>query len=246
MMNAVTSNLSRAVVVVSCGLAVAAEAGTRAKGKRTRSTKVAVLELGALGMSSAMRKNLELLVRNSVATMPGFNVVPPIDIQMAMRDPRNEAVAACGGGPDCAVQLGRLVGADMVVFGTISTIGEAFSLNLRVMEVKRGREKAREKSRISGHRDLLIPEVRIATYKLLAPDRIRGSLLVEIDIEGVEIEIDGEKVGTTPLTEPIENLTPGRHVVVLKRPGFSEFKKEFIIKPFETAKLKLELGTADD
>jgi hypothetical protein len=164
---------------------------------------------------------------------------------MAMRDPRNKAVVDCGGGPDCAVKLGRLIGADLVVFGTISTIGEAFSLNLRVMDVIKGREKAREKSRISGNRDLLIPEVRLATYKLVAPDRIRGSLLIEIDVEGVEIEIDGEKVGTTPLAKPIEDLTPGPHVVVLKRPGFSEFQKEFVIKPFETAKLKLELGKAE-
>jgi hypothetical protein len=244
MMEAVRSKLFVSLAVACIALATAAQARTKAK--RTRGTKVAGLELGALGMSSAMRKNLELLVRNSIATIPGFTVIPPVDIQMAMRDPRNKAIAECGGGPDCAVQLGRLVAADLVVFGTISTIGEAFSLDLRVMDAKRGQERAREKSRISGTRDLLIPEVRLATYKLVAPDRIRGSLLIEIDVEGVEIEIDGQKVGTTPLAKPVEDLTPGPHVVVLKRPGFSEFQKEFVIKPFETAKLKLELGKAED
>lgn len=243
MMTPVKSKLLTIVVAFWC-VALTAHAEAQAKKKHVRLTKVAVLDLGALGMSSAMRKNLELLVRNSVATIPGFAVIPPVDIQMAIRDPRNKAVAECGGGPDCAVQLGRVLGANLVVFGTISTIGEAFSLDLRVMDVKKGKEKAREKSRISGTRDVLIPEVRLATYKLVAPDRIRGSLLIEIDVEGVEIEIDGGKVGTTPLVEPIEDLTPGPHVVVLKRPGFSEFQKEFVIKPFETAKLKLELGKA--
>ncbi len=56
------------------------------------------------------------------------------------------------------------------------------------------------------------------------------------------IEIDGAQVGVTPLLRPIEDLAPGAHVVTLKRPGFSEFQQEFTIKPFETAKLKLELG----
>jgi len=204
-------------------------------------TKVAVLELGALGLSSAMRNNLELLVRNSINTISGFRVTAPIDVQMALREPRNKEISECGGGPDCAVQIGKLVGADLVVFGTISTIGEAFSLNLRVMDVATGREMAREKSRISGTRDLLIPEVRLATFKLVAPEKIRGALLIEIDVAGVEIEIDGRQVGVTPLDKPVDELTPGPHVVVLKRPGFSDSQQEFVIKPFETAKLKLEL-----
>lgn len=206
--------------------------------------KVAVLELGALGLSSAMRKNLELLVSNSIATISGFKVIPGVDVQMAMQDPRNKAVAECGGGPECAVRVGRIIGADLVLFGTISTIGEAFSLNLRVVDVPSARETARQQSRISGNRDLLIPEVRLATYKLVAPEKIRGALLIEIDIAGVEVEIDGAKIGVTPLDRPIEDLTPGAHVVVLKRPGYSEFQQEFTIKPFETAKLKLELDKA--
>jgi hypothetical protein len=82
----------------------------------------------------------------------------------------------------------------------------------------------------------------LATYKLLAPEKIRGALLIEIDVEGVEVEIDGKKIGVTPLTRPIEDLTPGAHLVVLKRPGYSEFQQEFSVNPFETAKLKLELG----
>ncbi len=209
-----------------------------------RPVQVAVLELNALGLSTAMRKNLELLVRNSIATIPRHRVTPPIEVQMALQDPRHKAIAECGGGPECAVKVGRLVKADLVVFGTISTIGEAFSLNLRVMETRTGKETARQQSRISGNRDLLIPEVRLAAYKLVAPERIRGSLLIDIDVAGVEVEIDGKKIGVTPLSKPVEDLLPGPHVVVLKRPGFSEFQQEFVIKPFETARLKLELGAA--
>jgi hypothetical protein len=226
-----------------------AELGARTRGKgkgrarsRSSATKVAVLELGALGLSSAMRRNLELLLRNSISTIAGFKVIPDVDVQMAMRDPKNREVAECGGGPKCAVLLGKRLNADLVMFGTISTIGEEFSLNLRVMDVRSGKEKAREQSRISGNRDLLIPGVRLAAYKLVAPHKICGSLLVDIDVEGVEIEIDGQRVGVTPLSKPLENLTPGTHVVVIKRPGFSEFQQEFVIEPFQTAKLKLEFG----
>lgn len=217
----------------------------RGPGKQANVTKVAVLEIGALGLSSAMRKNLELLLRNSITTIGGFKVIPPVDIQMALQEPKHKAVLKCGGGPTCAVKTGKLVLADKVVFGTITSLGQNFALNLRLMDVATGKEMAREQSTISGNRDLLIPELRLAAYRLVAPDRISGSLLIEIDVEGVEIEIDGAKVGVTPLSKPVEDLKPGSHVVVLKRPGFSEFQKEFTIKPFETAKLKLELGKAE-
>ncbi len=203
---------------------------------------MAVLELGALGLSSAMRKNLELLIRNSITTMGGFTVIPPVDVQIALQNPKNKVVADCGGGPECAVAAGRLVGADRVVFGTIGSIGQSFSLNLRIMDVSTGKELGRDKSSISGSRDLVIPELRLATYRLVAPDKIRGSLIIEIDVAGVEVEIDGRAVGVTPIREPIGDLAPGPHLVVLKRPGFSQFQQEFTVKPFETAKLKLELG----
>ena len=206
--------------------------------------KVAVLELGMLGLSSAMRKNLEMLMRNSIATIEGFKLITPVDVQMALQNPKNAAVAQCGGGPECAVQVGRLVGADRVVFGTVGAMGESFSLDLRVMDVGSGKQLAREHSRIAGSRDLLIPELRLAAYRMVAPDKIRGSLLVDIDVAGVEVEIDGERVGVTPLIAPIDALTPGSHVVGLKRPGVSAFQQEFVIKPFETARLKLELGKA--
>ena len=171
--------------------------------------KVAVLELSAMGLSSAMRNNLERLLRNSIATMDGFAVIPPVDVQMALQDPKNKDVAECSGGPECAVAIGRLVGADLVLFGTISTIGEAFSLNLRVMAVVNSKELARERSRTSGNRNLLISELRLAAYRMLAPEKIRGSLLVEIDVEGVSIEIDGKPVGVTPIREPIGRSQAG-------------------------------------
>src|SRR5690606_12516946 len=103
------------------------------------------------------------------------------------------------------------------VFGSLGALGDAFSLNLRAIDVATGNEIARQRTNLSGTRHLLIPEMRLAAYRLIAPDRIRGSLLIEIDVEGVEVEIDGAHVGTTPLNDPV-SLAPGAHVVVLKRP----------------------------
>lgn len=211
-----------------------------------RKTKVAVLEFNALGISSAVAKKLENYFRTSINTLGTFQVIDPLEIQITLQDAKNKEVASCGGGPECAVKIGKLVQADVVTFGTISGIAQAYNLNLRLLNVKDGKELARDQSNISGNIDLLIPEVRLAAYRLVAPEKIRGALQLEIDIQGVDVELDGQKVGTTPLKRPIENLTPGQHVVVLKRPGFSEFQRELTIKPFETARLKIELAKVQE
>src|SRR4051812_21455119 len=87
-------------------------------------TKVVVLELSGLGIKADLAKNLEQYLRTSIATIQGFTVISPTDLQIALSDPKNKAVAACGGGPECAVQAARLVGADVVVFGSITALGQ--------------------------------------------------------------------------------------------------------------------------
>lgn len=206
-------------------------------------TKVAVIELGSLGLQgrdNELPRALESYLRNSIATIQGMQLIPALDVQMALQDPRL-GLSDCAGGPKCALRLGQAVGADRVVFGTISAAGQAYSLNARAIDVASGKEVARHTATISGSRDALIPEVRLTAFKLLAPDKIRGSLLVDIDVSDVVVEIDGQRVGVTPLAEPVANLAPGPHVVVLRRAGYSEFQQEFSIKPFETLKLKLQL-----
>ena len=210
----------------------------------TGTLKLAVLDLGILGLSSDERRSLELLLRNSIATIEGVTVIPAIDIQMALSDPKNVTAAQCGGGPECAALTGRLVGADRVVFGTISTIGDAFSLSLRVVDVKSGKELAREQSRTSGNRNVLIPELRLAAYRLVAPDKIRGWIEIECTVDGVDIEVNGQRLATTPVATPIA-VVPGDQVLVAKRPGFSEFQKEFAVAPFERVRVKLELGKTE-
>ena len=210
----------------------------------TRKQRIAVLRLGALGISSAVKNNLEMLLRNSINTIQGADIISAVDIEIALQDPKNRETASCGGGPGCAQKVARLVGADTVVFGNIGAIGEAYNLNLRALDTHSGKEIARQQIGVSGNRDLLIPEIRLAAYRLIAPDKITGSLLVQIDAEGVQVEIDGKIVGVTPLKSPIENIPPGQHVIVLKRPGYSEFQQEFSIRPFETARIKLDMKQA--
>lgn len=209
------------------------------------SQRVVVSELSGLGLDNKVIGAFARYLETSLKTIDGVTLISSIDVELALQDPRNRELADCAGGTRartlCAAKTGALVGANVVIYGTIGAIGESYSVNLRAVDVATERQLVKHTATISGSRDRLIPEVRLAAFKLVAPDRIFGALKIDTDVAGVVVEIDGKEVGTTPLKDPIADLRPGSHTVVLRRPGFREFQQEFRIKAFETAKLKLEL-----
>ena len=207
--------------------------------------RVAVLGLSALGLPEDMRRNLELLLSNSIGTVRGLQLIPPLDVQMLLQAPKNADLALCGGGPDCAMRIGKVAGADVVVFGTCAAIGDSFSLNLRAIAVATGKEVGRQNVSVSGSRDQLIPEVRLAAYRLLAPSQLRGALLVDTDLDGVAISVDGKEAGVTPLPKPLDDLAPGEHTVLVRRLGYAPLAQKLTIKPFQTTRLQLQLQKAE-
>jgi len=52
-----------------------------------------------------------------------------------------------------------------------------------------------------------------------------GTLRVTANVEGVEVELDDQSIGQTPLTTPI-SLEPGRHRLRLEREGYIPFRSE--------------------
>jgi hypothetical protein len=67
-----------------------------------------------------------------------------------------------------------------------------------------------------------------------------GRLTVMTTVEGAEVLVDEESVGTTPLAEPIE-LPPGQHTVRVRRPGYTEFTDVARIQPNQTTEIMADL-----
>src|SRR5207247_390910 len=65
-----------------------------------------------------------------------------------------------------------------------------------------------------------------------------GSLYVACSQDGVEIRVDGEPKGQTPLGKPIEKIAAGRRRVSMRKEGFTAYSQEVDIK----ANRRLDLG----
>jgi hypothetical protein len=203
---------------------------------------VVLWRLNGLGLSEGIRRNLEALVLSHLRQMPHKQVIEPDVLRQTLSQPAFARLERCNDGPACLRERGAAVDADIVVYGTISALGNDYSLNLRALNVADGQQLARQAATLSGNLDELIPQMRLVTYALLAPDAIWGSLMIDTALSGIEVQVDGVKQATTPWKAPLERLRPGRHVVRLD--GFTSTHSEVVVEiaPFETSQVQVEVG----
>jgi hypothetical protein len=204
--------------------------------------KVALMRLSGLGLSEGVRRNLEALVLTHLRGLPHHVLVEPAVRDVALARPEYAALQRCDDGPPCQRRRGAVLEADVVVYGTIAALGNDYSLTLRALRVGDGVELGRQRATLSGNLDLLIPQMRVATYRLLAPEALWGSVMVDTAIAGIQVQIDGRRLPTTPWSAAVDHLTPGVHHVHFDGLSLAHGDIDVVVQPFETTQIQVELG----
>ncbi|HLU67354.1 MAG TPA: PEGA domain-containing protein [Kofleriaceae bacterium] len=200
---------------------------------------IAVLGFDALGMEPGKVARLESLFRMELERLAGKPTPSPREIARALR---GTSLARCGGESSCVAAIGRKLGVDLVVTGNVGTLGDSHVINIKVVDARGGQELRRIASDpLRGDPDELIDAVRVAAYRLLAPERIRGSIVVLADIAGAEVALDGQRVGVTPLARPIGGLEPGAHRLEVSAGGYSPFAEEVQVRFQKTTRVLVRL-----
>ncbi len=104
---------------------------------------------------------------------------------------------------DCAARLGGLMGADIVLIGRL----ERGQLIVRAVDV--GRVSLKGQTQVPW--DTPATAARLAVVRLLHPEQEVGTLVVDVDIAGASIVVDGRNVGVSPLAAL--TVKPGVHEV---------------------------------
>jgi hypothetical protein len=173
---------------------------------------VALLPLRPLGAPPDVVHALEVTLRNELGQLQEARLAKEADVLEALkREPDCEARVPC------ASAAALHVGARQLIMGTTSQLGDSFMIDLKLLDARSGQELRRATHPVSGSQDALIEMVREAAVQLLAPSRFVGALRIEVPgATGALLFVDGRPVGTLPLTQPLEGLAPGQHVVWVK------------------------------
>lgn len=186
--------------------------------------KIAVWRFDALGIEDEIVKRLETLFRMELSRL---DKVP----QPSQRDIERTVTAAeqnCTGEEKCLAAIGKRLGVEYMVTGTVGSLGDNYVLYIKVVEVATGKSQKIQSDPLRGAPDELIEGVRVAAYRLLAPQQLHGSLQIQTDLVGAEVELDGKPIGKTPLANGgvVPKLALGKHTLKVAAKGYDQFNSD--------------------
>src|SRR3954469_4834679 len=173
-------------------------------------TKLAVWRAGALGIKPELVARLETLFRMELDRLDRQPMPSRRDIDRTIIGDARD----CTGEDRCLAAIGKRLGVDVIVAGTVGQLGDNYVLTIKSVDVASAKPLQRIQSDpLRGQPDELIEGVRIAAYRLLAPGQLHGAIQVQTDLVGAEVQLDGAPLGKTPLAGNglIGKLALGKH-----------------------------------
>lgn len=204
--------------------------------------RIAVIGFDALGMDAERVTRLESLFRNELARLTKNPMPSRRTIDQTIN--RSKKLRRCAGKDRCLGDIGQALGVDVVVTGNVAALGDSYVLNIKVVQAGTGKRLGRIASQpLRGNPDELIDAVRLAAYKLLAPEQLLGSITVLSDLVGATVYLDGEEVGKTPLSRPIYQLELRDHDLEVKADGYKSFRQAVNVRFQKTTRVVVRLAT---
>ncbi|MEM9491534.1 MAG: DUF2380 domain-containing protein [Myxococcota bacterium] len=198
---------------------------------------VALIPLESLSAkSNARTAKLDSEITRALGAVPGYQVVAAARVRRAFD--KQPQLGACDGKAECLVELGRATGADYIVFGEVGGLGQVTIVYLKAIAVADASELRSTTADFSSGQ--LRAEARAAAFRLLAPDRYRGTLAVAVDIANAAIYVDGKQVARSP-TRAI-TIGVGTRALRVTHPEFRDFVRFVDIRFAERTEIAVELS----
>ena len=188
----------------------------------------ALFRLDPLGIQPEIVEQLERILRSELERVTGQRL--PARAEIDKLTASNRKLAGCTGDPSCLSPLARLLKATRVVTGNVGGLADSYVVNLKLVDAGDGRELRRVAVTLRGSPEELIDEIRVATYRLVAPEKLVGSIAVLSDVPGALVRLDGNSVGLTPLAAPLDRIAVGVHQLSVTREGFSPFAEDVPVR----------------
>ncbi len=183
---------------------------------------VAVAPFSTLGAEekSATTKKILAEIEAAISGL-GNKVVPAATVAAAADKTKKPQLKACEGDPACLSEVGKLVGAQIIVSGEVGGLGDSKVIYLGAIDVATGKQ-IRNTTLTLGAKESS-GGASGAAIRLLDPDRYRGTLRFAIDVTGATVFVNGSKV--VPGAHGELALAVGTQAVRVTHPQYHDFIK---------------------
>jgi len=182
---------------------------------------VAITPLSTLGAEdkSAETKKLLAEIEQAIGAMPGTKVINALAVSTAIDKAKKPQLKQCEGDAACLTELGKLVGAQLVITGEVGGLGDSKVVYLKTTDVGAQRELRSTTLAVGTKAD----SPAGAAVRLLDPDRYRGNVKFAFDVQDATVLVNGTKVQLSATKEL--PLPVGTHAVTVTHPQYHNFVK---------------------
>jgi len=100
---------------------------------------VAVLDFESIGTEDYLGKAVSEIMRTSLVRIQNYKIVERAQISKALSEQKFQKSGVID--DKSAVEIGKVLGADLIVVGSVVKIGNAYTINSRMIDVKTGEAK---------------------------------------------------------------------------------------------------------
>ena len=201
---------------------------------------VAVAPLSTLGAEdkSAPTKKVLAQVEQALASQ-GNKVIASAQVAAAIDKAKKPALKSCEGDGACLAEIGKLVGAQVVVSGEVGGLGDSKVIYLSATDVTSGKEMRSTTlvfGAVNGTDD---GGASGAAIRLLDPDKYRGTLHFTLDVTGATVFINGSKVTLGAHGEVA--MPVGTQAVRVTHPEYHDFIKFIDVQYGKTTEVPVSI-----
>jgi PEGA domain len=177
-----------------------------------------VAPLNPLGIEAAEARRVQRWVTSAVIAVPGHRWLASSRLNKLLRSPRRRG---CSAEPRCLGNLGRKIGAALVVGGDVGSLSGAYMVYLRLVGTNGVVVRT-----VNGVLDPRKPGLRNAAralaHQLLTPERYHGTIAVKVDVKNAWIYLDGQRTARSP-AKPLTRVSVGTHALRVTHASYRDF-----------------------
>lgn len=204
--------------------------------------RVAALPLDCNRSDARLAADLDDILREVAAQMPGVENIEKKTLDRALNDKVGAILRRCGKQKDCRLKIGALLNAQLLITGCASTMGDGALVELEFLDVGSGKVVSKLSRTLSGSRVRKAAAFEAMLTEVIFPERMVGQLDIFLNPPGGSIFLDGQlKMSQAGPQLHLKDVPAGQHTLRVHREGCQDFYA-IVQVPFQgTAKLNISM-----
>jgi len=135
-----------------------------------KKTRVAVLDLRAIGVEASKAELLSEIALSEAASLPYLEVIGKSDINSMLGFEKQKKMLGCEEDSACIAEIGGALGVKLVLVGSIGKIGALYRVDLKVLDTQKAGSVRRQGTNVEGAEEKMVAAVQNAVRVLFAPE----------------------------------------------------------------------------